>query len=84
MMKELMAPLESGKDILGDDDEDSGSESALRSFAAESLGKAISERGGFGIAKGIIHQLSHTKTVVHGTDGLTTGNHSGNSGSSPT
>lgn len=64
MMKELMAPLEPGHDPLGGEAED-GSSSALGSFAGEALGKAISEHGGFGIAKSIIHQL--------------TGNHSGNS-----
>ena len=63
MMKELMAPLEPGHDPLGGEAED-GSSSALGSFAGEALGKAISEHGGFGIAKSIIHQLI--------------GNHSGN------
>lgn len=77
MMKELMAPLTSGKDLLGNGD-DQGSSSALTSFAQEALGKALSEHGGFGIATSIIHQLSAN------------GNHSGNSpvpgtrGSNPT
>ena len=61
MMKELMAPLDPGHDSMDGED---GSYSALGSFAGEALGKAISEHGGFGIAKSIIHQL--------------TGNHSGN------
>jgi len=52
MMKELMAPLQSG------DEDDEGSSSALGSFAGEALGKAISEHGGFGIAKSILQQLS--------------------------
>ena len=64
MMKELMAPLEPSHDPLGGETEDSSS-SALGSFAGEALGNAISEHGGFGIAKSIIHQLA--------------GNHSGNS-----
>ncbi len=52
-----MAPLQSGHDLLGgDDDEDSSS--ALTSFAGEALGKAISEHGGLGIAKSILHQLT--------------------------
>jgi flagellar protein FlgJ len=67
MMKELMAPLEPGHDQLGGDDGDSGSSSALGSFAGEALGKAISEHGGFGIAKNIIRQLTAGS------------NHSGNS-----
>jgi Rod binding domain-containing protein len=65
MMKELMAPLEPGHDQLGGEDEE-GSSSALSSFAGEALGKAISEHGGLGIAKSILHQLASK------------GNHSGN------
>ena len=57
MMKELMAPLERGHDLLGAADEEDSS-SALDSFAGEALGKAISEHGGFGIAKAILHQLT--------------------------
>lgn len=64
MMKELMDPLLPGHDPLMSDAEGRGSGSALSSFAGEALGKALSERGGFGIATRIIHQL--------------TGNHSGN------
>jgi Rod binding domain-containing protein len=67
MMKELMAPLEPDHDLLGGGDDDGGSSSALGSFAGEALGKALSEHGGFGIAKSIIRQLSAAS------------NHSGNS-----
>ena len=67
MMKELMAPLEPGHDSLDGGEDADGSVSALGSFAGEALGKAISEHGGFGIAKSIIRQL----TAI--------GNHSGNS-----
>ena len=67
MMKELMAPLEPGHDSLDGGEDGDGSVSALGSFAGEALGKAISEHGGFGIAKSIIHQL----TAIS--------NHSGNS-----
>jgi Rod binding domain-containing protein len=58
MMKELMAPLEPGHDSLDGGEDEDGSVSALGSFAGEALGKAISEHGGFGIAKSIIHQLT--------------------------
>jgi Rod binding domain-containing protein len=67
MMTELMGPLEPGHDSLGGGDDDSGSSSALDSFAGEALGKAISEHGGFGIANSIIRQLTAGS------------NHSGNS-----
>jgi Rod binding domain-containing protein len=61
MMKELMKPLNRGNALTGsddDDDEDSGSAGALGEFAAEALGRALSEQGGFGIASSIVKQLS--------------------------
>ncbi len=66
MMKELMTQLQPKPDALGGEDEE-GSADALRSFASDALGKALSERGGFGIASRIIDQLAPQ------------GNHSGNS-----
>lgn len=56
LMKEFLQPLQ--HDALFDEgtDENSseGSGSALMSFGSEALAKAISERGGFGIATKII------------------------------
>ena len=58
MMKELLSPLQSDGGLTGGDGEDEGSPSAIGSFAAEAFGKAISEHGGFGIARSILHQLT--------------------------
>jgi Rod binding domain-containing protein len=61
MMKELMQPLNRGSSLTGSDedgDEDSGSGGALGEYASESLSRALSDGGGFGIAAGIIKQLS--------------------------
>ncbi|HEY1901625.1 MAG TPA: hypothetical protein VGG56_04290 [Terracidiphilus sp.] len=61
MMKELMKPLNQGSSLDGTDedgDEDSGSGGALGEFASETLGRALSEHGGFGIASSIVKQLS--------------------------
>jgi len=78
MMKELLKPLtqnDSAATSLTGDDDDSGSGSVLGEFAAEALGRALSYRGGFGIANRIVGQLSQnvnqndTKPVtakVHG------------------
>jgi len=59
MINELLKPLTAGAS-LGDDESDSGSGSggALGQFAAESLGRALSDRGGFGIATSIVRELS--------------------------
>jgi len=60
IMKELLAPMQPGNGTLGSDT-DENSSSPLGSFAGEALGKAISEGGGFGIAKSILRQLTDEK-----------------------
>jgi len=68
MMKELLQPMMAGDALTGADDgdselggsSDSGSTGALGEFASEALGKALSERGGFGIADQIVKELSHS------------------------
>jgi len=64
MMKELLEPLTAADDLAGDggEDGDTGSGSALGEYASEALGQALSERGGFGIANRIVHELSHSGT----------------------
>lgn len=59
MMKELMKPLNSGSDPMGRDcdGEDDSSGSALGEFASESLGRALSDGGGLGLASTIVKQL---------------------------
>ncbi len=71
MMKELMKPM-TGTALLGDDDDDSGSGGALGEFASESLGKALSAKGGFGIADRIVNDLSHSGKKTGSANG--TGN----------
>ncbi|MGA2047133.1 MAG: hypothetical protein ABSG96_05545 [Terracidiphilus sp.] len=61
MMKELIKPLNRGNSLTGADadaDNDSGSSGAFGEFASEALGRALSDRGGFGIAAGIVKQLT--------------------------
>jgi Rod binding domain-containing protein len=59
LMKEFLAPLQ--QDALFDDGKDTdsgeGSGNALTSFGSEALARAISDRGGFGMATKIIGQL---------------------------
>jgi len=63
MMQELMKPLTRASSLTGEDDDSgngSGSNGALGEFATESLGRALSEQGGFGIAKSVLKDLSHS------------------------
>jgi len=61
MMKELLSPLAAQDTLTGDaEDGDTGSSGALGAFATESLGQALSLHGGFGIAKRILDDLSHS------------------------
>ena len=57
MMKELLKPLSSCEDA-GEEDAGTGSGSILGDFGAETLGRALSANGGFGIANEIVQSLS--------------------------
>jgi len=65
LMKEFLEPLQ--HDALfadaknGDSDDGEGSGNALMSFGSEALAKAISDRGGFGIADKIIGHFDARK-----------------------
>ncbi len=61
LMAELLKPLQESDGLTGEDSgSGAGSEGALSGFASESLARAISERGGFGIADRLLHQLEST------------------------
>jgi Rod binding domain-containing protein len=59
LMAELLKPLQEKDGLTGEDTGEGGvgSGGALAGFTSESLARAISERGGFGIANRILHQL---------------------------
>lgn len=69
LMKEFLEPLQ--HDALFDDSKDGsedsgeGSSSALMSFGSQALAKAISERGGFGIAAKILNHFGQGSAAVH-------------------
>ena len=59
MMQEMLKPLTSGNGLDGEESNTaSGSGGALGAFASESLGRGLSEHGGFGIATHILQQLT--------------------------
>ncbi len=69
LMKEFLAPLQ--KDALFGEDQGgeggaAGSCSALMGFGAETLARAISERGGFGIATKILEHFGNGKGFPKG------------------
>jgi peptidoglycan hydrolase FlgJ len=76
LMKEFLEPLQhdalfsDSKDGDGASPVEEGSDSALLSFGSEALAKAISERGGFGIAAKILDHFGEGKagaTAKNGT-----------------
>jgi Rod binding domain-containing protein len=70
-MKELLKPMTAGSTLTGEDeDSSSGSGGALGEFASESLARALSDQGGFGVARRIVQELSHTGSAS-GTPGVT-------------
>jgi Rod binding domain-containing protein len=58
LMAELLKPLQQTDGLTGEEGDGAGSGGALGDFASESLARAISERGGFGIADQILRQLN--------------------------
>ena len=60
LMAELLKPMQESDGLTGEAS-DGGSGGALAGFASESLARAISERGGFGIADRVLHQLAAAK-----------------------
>ncbi|MGB8260781.1 MAG: hypothetical protein WCE75_10545 [Terracidiphilus sp.] len=67
MMKELLGPLTEGDGLTGEEKDAGGG--ALSDFARDALGRGISEQGGLGIARSILHSLSgsgnaHAPTAV--------------------
>jgi Rod binding domain-containing protein len=69
LMKEFLEPLQ--KDPLFAEEKDGasaeGSGNALMSFGSEALARAISERGGFGIAAKILEHFATTKGQASGS-----------------
>lgn len=75
MMKELLTKMAEPGCLFGEDG-NSGSGDALSEFAAEALGRGMSERGGFGIAHRIVGELSHS--AMRDVSGKVTTNQHGN------
>jgi len=71
LMKEFLEPLQHDAlfDDANDPDSPEGSENALMSFGTEGLAKAISERGGFGIASKILAHFSAEKPASEQDEG---------------
>lgn len=65
MMKELLKPMTESDGLMGGDADENMGSGVLGDFATESLGQALSQRGGFGIANRIIDQLSHAGATIH-------------------
>jgi len=57
-LQEFLKPLQSGKDGLTGEDSSDSSTDTLQTYSTETLAKAISSRGGFGIARQVIEQVN--------------------------
>jgi Rod binding domain-containing protein len=76
MMKELLKPMTRGDALTNDGDEDAGSGGALGEFASEALGRALSDKGGFGIATSIVKELSRSANHEVAASASQSGNNS--------
>ncbi len=101
MMAELLKPLSSGE-LFGEDEEGAaaagtggvsdltssgdGSGGALMSFGSEALAKAISEKGGLGIARRVLDQFeaaAEKKATAAGLNGNPAADQRGNQAGKP-
>ncbi len=64
LMKELLEPLQHDPLFQGDAESADGSDNALTEFGSEALAKAISDRGGFGIADKILAHFAAQEKVA--------------------
>ena len=64
MLKELLKPMTESNGLTGNDGNDylGTNDGVLGEFASEALGRALSQKGGFGIADKIVAQLAHSDT----------------------
>jgi flagellar protein FlgJ len=70
MLQELLKPMQHGQgDWDGDGKNDDSASDTMSSFGTEAVAKAISERGGFGLAKMIVAKvtLKHEKNSEKNT-----------------
>jgi flagellar protein FlgJ len=59
MLQELLKPMQHGQDSWGGDEKsDDTTFDTMSSFGAETMAKAISRGGGFGIARQVISQIT--------------------------
>ncbi len=63
LMQELLAPLQKDSMSSPDSESDSGSGNAMSTFAGEAMARAISDRGGFGIATQLIAHFEQTASL---------------------
>src|SRR5277367_1488510 len=59
MLQELLKPMQHGQDSWGGDEKsDDATFDTLSSFGSETMAKAISNGGGFGIARQVVSQIT--------------------------
>jgi peptidoglycan hydrolase FlgJ len=59
MLQELLKPMQHGQDSWGGDEKsDDTTFDTLSSFGSETMAKAISKGGGFGIARQVVSQIA--------------------------
>ncbi|MBB5338504.1 hypothetical protein [Tunturiibacter gelidoferens] len=59
MLQELLKPMQHGQSSWGEEEKNDDSASdTMSSFGTESIAKAISKGGGFGIARSVVKQIT--------------------------
>jgi Rod binding domain-containing protein len=65
MLQELLKPMQHGQDSWeGDEKSDDTSFDTMSSFGSETMAKAISKGGGFGIARQVVSQITSKRQQI--------------------
>ena len=73
MLQELLKPMQHGQSSwAGEEKSDDSASDTMSSFGTESIAKAISKGGGFGIARSVVKQVTqehqrHSERIPSGT-----------------
>jgi len=63
-LQQILKPLQSDKSGWGDDDSSDSANDTFSSMGTEAVAKAISSKGGLGIAKQVIHQIGQERNEI--------------------
>jgi Rod binding domain-containing protein len=64
LMQEILKPMRSSEDEWGGEEKTDSASDTVSSFGTEALAKAVSQRGGLGIARQVVRQVAAERQEI--------------------